>query len=128
MATALDVIEAAFRKARVYASGDTIEAVDSQDALEALNDMMHGFDSTGIEYAHSTLALAATVNMPDSLIGHLKAMLALRVTTEWETEPTEQLRAEAVAARQFMAAYYLDTGPAAVDPGLLDMPSQRKFF
>ena len=128
MATARDVIEHAFRKARVFASGETPPAQDATDALTILNDMMHAFDVQGIEYAHATLALADTVNLPDSLIGPVKSMLAVRLCGEFETTPTDELRIEAASGRQAIGAYYLDNQPARVDGGLLNMPSQRRYW
>ena len=66
--------------------------------------------------------------MPDSLIGHIKSMLALKLTPEFEMEPSPVLAVEAERGRQFLAAYYLRMESAAVDGGLLNLPSQRRFW
>ena len=83
MATARDVTARALRLAGVLAAGETATAEDAQDALAALNGMMHGLELEGVRLGHSTLTLDDDLALPPSHIEALTWMLATRLVTEF---------------------------------------------
>ena len=56
MATANDIINRAGRRTKILEGEEAFAAAEAVDALQLLNDMMHGFGPRGIDYAHTTPA------------------------------------------------------------------------
>ena len=60
MATARDIINRALKRIRVLNSTESASGTDASDGLDALNDMMHGWKSDGVDVNHSDFTLAST--------------------------------------------------------------------
>jgi len=60
MATVRDIITQALKRIRVIASGETPQASDIADGLTALNQMMSGWATNGVNVLHNDYALADT--------------------------------------------------------------------
>lgn len=117
MTTARDCIKAAMRRIRVLESGEEPTAEEGADALEMLNDMMFGFNGDGIEFVHTTLALADNINVPDEQVEHIKNMLAVKLCDEYKKVPTPTLMALAENGRRYMQAAYHLPQAVRVDGG-----------
>ncbi len=124
-ATANDVIADAFRRLGLTASGEVIDSTQAADALIMLNDMMHGFGPSGIKYAHTTLALTDTVNMPDELIDSLKWMMADNLVDDYGVQLTPRQATNITNAKNQLQAAYWVQPPADTDPYL--RPQTRRF-
>lgn len=118
-ATAQDVITAALKRLNLISEVETPSAAQAADGLVSLNEMMHGFSRKGIAYAHSDLALADTVNMPDDLIDDLKWMLARTLADQGYgvALTPQQLGMTMMAKRALQAAYFVRRA-SPVDPAL----------
>lgn len=125
MATANDIIEGACRRIGVLATGTALRASEAAEALEALNDMMHGLEFEGVFLGHTDLALTDTVNLPDSHIPGIKDMLAVRIAPEYEREASPSVQQRAIDAESMLRTHYVDTMPMDLDYGLTDLPSQH---
>lgn len=128
MTTARDVVEGSLRKIGVYAAGQSVSAEDADDTLTALNDMMHGLEMDGVWLGHTTLALNDTVNLPDSHIEGLKAMLAVRVAPEYEREASQTTIRQADTALASLQMHYAKKVEMIFDRSLRAMPSQKSEF
>jgi hypothetical protein len=108
-ATASDVISKALQRLNLISEVETMSSEQAADGLIALNEMMHGFSSQGIAYAHSDLALTDTVNMHDGLIDSLKWMLARKLADDGYgvVLSPQQLGMMMMAKRALQAAYFL---------------------
>lgn len=118
MATALDVITSGARRIGILAAEEEFDSADATDALSLLNDMMHGFGPRGIGYAHTTLALTDTVNMPDELIESLKWMAADAFADEWGKEMSPRAQGRIIDAKNQLQAAYWVQPPADTEPAL----------
>lgn len=83
MATASDTITRALRMINVVAIGETPGAGYSSDALEVLNDMLHGWAKTGVDLGHITMALGDTHRTHDSFLEGIRANLAVRLAGQY---------------------------------------------
>ena len=120
MATANDVITAAGRRAAILAGEEAMTAAELADGLTTLNDMMFGFRTQGIHYAHVALAAADTVNMPDELIDSLKWMMTDALVSDGYSVPlSPQQVTKITEARQALQAAYKYIPPAPSPRGLL---------
>lgn len=119
MATATDIINRAGKRATVLADEGTFTASEAVDALQIMNDMMHGFGPMGIYYAHATLSATDTVNMPDEQLRNLVLMLSKELAIEFGLGIDPGLALEIENARaQLQAAYWMQR-PGITDPMLL---------
>lgn len=118
MATANDVITAAGRRIGVLAGEEVFTAADMADALGRLNDMMHAFNVNGIHYAHTTLALTDTVNVPDELIDSLKWLMADTLVNDYEVTLTPRQAVQIADSKNNLQGYYWIQPPADTEPYL----------
>src|SRR5690242_21349804 len=58
-------------------------------SLQLLNDMMHGFNGKGIQYAHVDLTASDTVNVPDELIRPLILVFCKELAMRSEEHTSE---------------------------------------
>lgn len=74
--TARDVIEQALQDLGILADEESMTASQGTQGLRKLNDLLHGFESEGIRYAHTNLAsLDTVVNLPDGQLRNVGLML-----------------------------------------------------
>lgn len=105
-----DHLKAAFRLIAVIDPDETPTDRQMQDALDAMNQMMHGWRSQGVDIAHYDLTLDDDVNLDPQHIEGCKALLAVRMQPEYPgsnlTASVVQLANNGWAALQ--AAYISD--------------------
>lgn len=119
MTTALTVIKGAMRDNGVLMAGESATAEEAADGLEALNQMLHSFPADGIEYAHTTIAvISGAVPIPEELIAHVRAMLAVRWASEFGAVAPPNVQVAADNGRRFLQGYYKQAKTAPVDGGL----------
>ena len=118
-ATANDVIGKALQRLNLISEVETMSSEQAADGLVALNEMMHGFNSQGIAYAHADLGATDTVNMHDGLIDSLKWMLARKLADDGYgvVLSPQQLGSMMMAKRTLQAAYFLRR-PSPVDTAI----------
>jgi hypothetical protein len=110
--TALEVITDALHAIRVISEDEAPTAPQGVRSLRLLNLMMHGFNSKGIGYVHSDLALADTVNVPDEQVRNLGLMLARELAIEYGKTLGENLAASILSAENQFRAFYHKVRPA----------------
>lgn len=80
MATNLDVITEAFRKANITNQRETLSAAQSTAGLELLNDMMSDWEEDGIELGYfPQTSLAGIIPVQDKFLRGIKYNLARAV-------------------------------------------------
>jgi len=92
MATVNDVVSTALRLLKVKDAESEITAKEARDGLESLNDMMNEWEEAGLETGFVTLNdVNATLEVPESTLGAIKAKLALYIAPEYEANISPQL-------------------------------------
>lgn len=124
MTTVRDVCTRALRKigvSDVVADGDAIS-----EALDAYNDMLHGWKILGADTEHTTQALADTFPLDPEFIEGTVYVLASRLSPNYEMPLSFDQEQWFVAIR----AAFTTIEPVEMDAGLKNMPSQRfrRFF
>lgn len=127
MATARDIIKTALRYISVVPNGAVPSAVESNDALETLNDMVAGWQSQNIYTGAGTLSLDDDFPLDDRHIGAVKYMLAVRLAPEFGMDAPAKIQSLANSGWQLLFADYNGIEDLRVDVGLARMPSQRLF-
>lgn len=122
MATAREIILRAGRRLKIVAGEETMTAAEMTDALQLLNDMMHGFGPLGIHYAHTTLALADTVNVADEQLRNLVLLLCKEMAMDFGSPLGELLAGQVIEATNALQAAYWVQPPADTDPMLRPKP------
>jgi hypothetical protein len=83
--TAGSLVTRAFRLARISAAGEVLGHNDMTDGLAALNDMLHGWKTKGIDLGHVTVGLSGTLRVDDRYIEAIRYNLAARLATEYDS-------------------------------------------
>lgn len=83
MATTLDIIQRALRKAKVLSHGATAEAEDAAPALEDLNMMLAAWMLAAVDITHVALALTDTFPLADEFEEGTVYMLASRIVVDF---------------------------------------------
>ena len=120
--TASDVITGAHRRLNLISEVEELSAAALAAGLVSLNEMMHGFATKGIAYAHSDLGATDPVNMHDGLIDSLKWVFARKLADEGYgvALTAQQLVPMANAFSTLQAAYFMrrrSPVDAALRPG-----------
>jgi hypothetical protein len=118
-ATANDIINRAGRRLNILAGEEEWTGAEAADNLQLLNDMMHGFNGKGIQYAHVDLAAADTVNMPDELIRPLILVFCKELAIDYGEQIDPMTMGEITDAENQLKNYYLSIPPSATDRGLI---------
>jgi hypothetical protein len=115
MATALDIITRALRKIKVLASGESPSSEESADCLDALNDMLSAWSISGIDLAHTALALTDTLDVPDDHLEAIRLSLAERVADDFgaQLSPRDAMLAE--EGRAALRAYHFSIKTIGID-------------
>lgn len=75
--------------------------------LTMLNDMLHGFESEGIHYAHTDLSsLDTTLNVPDGQIRNAMLMTVRELASEYGSELSAEDRDQIHKAKMALQAFY----------------------
>lgn len=84
MATVSDIVTAALRKIGVASQGDAIEAMDLQDAIEALNRMLFAWKLSGVDTTPTALAATDDFPLSPEYEEGTIYVLASRLSTDYE--------------------------------------------
>lgn len=117
--TARSLLERAYRRLGILADEESMTATQGSYGLTTLNDMLHGFDSEGIRYAHVDLSsLDTTVNVPDGQIRNVMLLLARELASEYGVELSARDENEIERAKNALQAFYFMPVEAAPDLAL----------
>lgn len=127
MATMADIVTGAAKRLRIIAADETLDANDSADILQALNDMFASWEAKGVNILFTAdLALTATFPLTDKHIAGVKAMLAERVAEDFGKPVSAILARDALDGWSAVNADYRLPDDMQVDRALANLPSQRR--
>lgn len=98
------------------------------NALTALNDMMFGWAADGVDISHSAYLIGSTFALDSEYEAGTKAMLAVRMSSEFGMPISQQVMASAANGWERLQAAYIEAPEASFDEALTYMPSQRYFY
>ena len=120
MATANELITRALRRLGILAEAETPSANTASDCLVLFNEMMAGFPTRGIHYAHTTLASgSSTVNVPDEQTRNVMLMLCQEIADDFSITIGSFLAGSIKDAKDALVAYYYTIPPAVGDRALM---------
>lgn len=127
MTTLRDIVDGAATRLRLIRAGETLDAADAADFLQALNDLLGSLEGKGLNINWSgDLALAGTFPLGDRHIAGMKAMLAERMAEDLGKPVTALLARDARDGWNALNADYRLPDEMRVDTALGNMPSQRR--
>lgn len=104
--TALDVITSAMRKLRILGAGAVPTSSETEDGLEALNDMLASWRINGVDLALTELQSTDPIDVPDDHLEAIKLNLAARIADEYGAQLTPLLAMDAMASKAALVAYH----------------------
>jgi hypothetical protein len=105
--TARDVISYAFWDLGVVADQETLNDTQGNSGLRKLNDLLAGFESEGIRYAHTDLAsLDTVVNVPDGQLRNVGLMLQRELANQYGVPLSDDDRDAIHKAKMALQAFY----------------------
>jgi hypothetical protein len=105
--TARDVITYAFWDLGVVADQEALSDTQANSGFRKLNDLMAGFESEGIRYAHTDLAtLDSTVNVPDGQLRNLGLMLQRELADQYGVALSPENQDAIRNAKTALQSYY----------------------
>lgn len=105
MATVLDVVTGALKLLEVRTAESPITASESQDGLEALNDMMNEWNVDGIDIGYESVDSSdAELFVKLGSIGAMKANLAIYIAPEYGRVVTLDLQKRADRSKKALRA------------------------
>jgi ribosomal protein L39E len=117
--TAQNVIQRALRLIGVLKPGEKPAPFDEAGALTALNEMLDGWERSGVDLTHTTLTITDAIALDASWIEGIRFNLAVRLAHEYERPVPEWVSVQAVdALTRFM-------GPLAQVVKETDAPDDR---
>ncbi len=122
MTTANEICAAALRMIGVSPIGQEPDAADAALALDALNNLLHGFKARGADLSHTTLAATDTFALAAEYEGAVIDLLADRIAPNYQTVHPHQSDVRR-ARQQIMAPYHVQD-VMTVDPALANLPSK----
>lgn len=128
MTTMTTIVQDALSTMGVTEIGETPDDEDFSYALGVANDMFHGWRSKGVDIGHATLTKGEHVNLLQEHEEGAKLLLATHprmITRFGSFETYGDLVGEAKQAWRSIYAAYAAPGPAPINDGLAQMPSQR---
>lgn len=134
--TVAQVINRALKRIFVLGAGETTDAEDSADGLEAYNAMMFGFEADGltlhdesdVTYSHAAQALSASFPLADKHFEGVSALLAQRLAPDYGAEISAALAIDIQAGMNRMYADFFSIGEVSFDGALTRLPSQADKF
>lgn len=116
--TAGDVIKDALHLLRVIDEEEGPTANQSARGLRVMNQMMHGWNTIGIQYVHTDLALTDTVNVPDEQILNVGLVLARALSLSFGKVLGKTLEDSIMTAENGLRSFYYKVKPAASELSL----------
>lgn len=105
--TARNVITHAFWDLGIVADQEALSDTQGSSGLRKLNDLLAGFESEGIRYAHTDLAsLDSVVNVPDGQLRNVGLMLQRDLAGTYGVPLSEDDRLAIYRAMTALQAYY----------------------
>ena len=105
--TARTLITDAMQDIGVVADQEAMTDTQGNYGLRKLNDLMGGFDSEGIAYAHTDLAtLDAIVNVPDGQLRNVGLMLQREIASPYGVTLSDDDKDQIHKAKMALQAYY----------------------
>lgn len=105
--TARDVITHAFQDLGVVADQEALNEAQGNYGFRKLNDMLAGFESEGIRYAHTDLAsLDTVVNVPDGQLRNVGLMLQREMANAYGVPLSDEDKDAIHKAKMALQAYY----------------------
>ena len=105
--SARDVISYAFWDLGVVADQETLNDTQGNSGLRKLNDLLAGFESEGIRYAHTDLAsLDTVVNVPDGQLRNVGLMLQRELANQYGVPLSDDDRDAIHKAKMALQAFY----------------------
>lgn len=118
LATTSYIIGRALSRIAVLRIGKTATAIQAQDGLNAVNEMLLGLQADGIY-------ISPLIPIPDKHTPGLIAMLAIKLAPDYGIEPSPLLIQEAKDGMKALLAAYVYAPDAQFDPAVRNLPSQR---
>jgi hypothetical protein len=128
MATARNVIKSVLRLISAIESNETPTAAESNDALTALNDMLHSWALHGVVLDHTDLTLDDEVLLPDSHMMGVKYSLAVQISPEYGMPVKADL--VGIANREWtkIQAHHSNVDDVSLDQALAWNASKRNWW
>lgn len=105
--TARTVIEQALQDLGILADEEAMTSSQGTQGLRKLNDMLHGFESEGIRYAHTNLAsLDTVVNVPDGQLRNVGLVLQRDIAGTYGVRLSDDDRDAIHKAKMALQAFY----------------------
>jgi len=105
--TARDVISYAFWDLGVVADQEALNDTQANSGFRKLNDLMAGFESEGIRYAHTDLAsLDSVVNVPDGQLRNLGLLLQREIAGQYGVPLSDADNDAIHKAKMALQAFY----------------------
>ena len=124
MATAAELITSAAQRLGIIPEEEALTAAAQVRGLKLLNEMLHGFGTQGIYYAHTTLVAADTVNFPDEHLRNVTLLFCYDLADDYEVTIKPKLAIDIAMARSALQAAYSDDNPAVVDRAVISRGSR----
>jgi hypothetical protein len=109
----------------LLALGDTPTAAEAAEWLGALNGMMHGWKSKGVDTEHVTLTLSDDFPLDPEFEDGVTCMLAVRIAGQNGKQLSQQTIDSANSCWNALLAAYVTAPETSFDPMLARMPSLR---
>jgi hypothetical protein len=123
--TARKLITRAMVKINIVARGEAPTAAEAEDGLDALNELLHAWETDGIHIGHTDLTLDSDIDLPDSHIRGVRLLLALELASEHEKTVDPVTLAQADRAKRQLINEYLVVPNARFDQSLMDFEANR---
>lgn len=123
MATTLDIVTQALRRANITAKGETPPADEASEALDVLNMMMHGWKAQGADVSHVTLALSDTFALSDEFHEGAVFLLASRLAVNNDKPQPTADGFDVAGWMDAIQAAYTTIGEVTFDKALTRPPS-----
>jgi len=105
--TARTLITEAMQDIGIVSDQEAMSAAQGNYGFRKLNDMLAGFESEGIRYAHTDLAsLDTVVNVPDGQLRNVGLMLQNELARAYGVALSDDDRDAAYKARTALQAFY----------------------
>ncbi len=124
MTHVITTIKGALRAIQVLESGEEPSASEGVDALQNLNEMMHGWRNRNVNVDHVTLTLTDELKIDERHHEGIRYLLAVRLAPEYEKAVSVEVATLAESGWRGIQSHF--TVPNDLKPeGLESMPSRR---
>lgn len=115
-----DIVSGALKRLRVLNARKTPDGITASNGIAALNEMMHSWKGQGVDTDHETMASADDFPLDDEHIQGVKALLAVRLASDYNLEINAGIVRDASEGWSALQAEFVEPAPAATfDAGLV---------